>query len=75
MNKRFVSSAIAILAIGLVALPSSADARGVHIRSVRLQDRCDPASFNLAIPSPPGAPPTCIPHGNQKNITFVGMGV
>jgi hypothetical protein len=70
MNKRFISSAIAILAIGLVALPASADARGAHTRSVRLQDRCDPASFNAAIPSPPGQPPTCIPHGGQKTITF-----
>ncbi len=69
MNKRFVSSAIAVLAIGLVALPASADAGGVHTRSVRLQDRCDPASFNAAIPSPPGQPPTCIPHSGQR-ITF-----
>ena len=69
MNKRFVSSAIAVLAIGLVALPASADAGGVHTRSVRLQDRCDPASFNTAIPSPPGQPPTCIPHSGER-ITF-----
>jgi plastocyanin len=73
MNKRFVSSAIAVLAIGLVALPASADARGVHTRSVRLQDRCDPDSFNAAIPSPPGQPPTCIPHGGQKTVTFAAF--
>jgi plastocyanin len=70
MRKNRVIGAFAILALGSLALPSVADARGVHVREVRLQDRCDPASFNEAIPSAPGDPPTCIPHGGQKTVTF-----
>jgi plastocyanin len=70
MRTRLITGAIAVLALGAMAMPSVADARGVHIRDVRLQDRCDPATFNAAIPSPPGAPPTCIPHGNQKTVEF-----
>jgi hypothetical protein len=27
----------------------------------RVRDDCDPTTFNLAVPSPPGAPPTCNP--------------
>ena len=69
MRTRLITGAIAVLAIGAMAMPAVADARGVHIRNVRLQDRCDPASFNAAIPSEPGAPPTCAPHSGQ-NITF-----
>jgi plastocyanin len=64
-KKHLVTSALALLALGAMAIPATADARGVHTRDVRLQDRCDPASFNAAIPSAPGAPPTCIPHGGQ----------
>ncbi len=70
MRTRFISGAIAVLALGAIAMPATATARGVHVRDVRLQDRCDPASFNAAIPSPPGAPPTCIPPGGQKTVTF-----
>jgi plastocyanin len=65
MRTRLVTSAIAVLALGSIALPTVADARGVHVRAVRLQDRCDPATFNAALGD--GA---CIPHGNQKTITF-----
>jgi plastocyanin len=64
MRKRIFTSAVAILALGSIALPAVADARGVHVRKVRLEDRCDPASFNLVI-----GEGTCIPHDNG-NITF-----
>jgi plastocyanin len=65
------TSAVAVLALGAIALPATADARGVHIRAMRLQDRCDPATFNEAIPpATPDGPPTCIPHGGQKTVTF-----
>jgi plastocyanin len=65
MRTRLISGAIAILAIGAMTMPAVADARGVHIRDVRLQDRCDPASFDAAI-----GPGTCLPHGGQKTVTF-----
>ncbi len=71
MNKRVVSSAIAVLAIGLVALPTSAaDAKGGggHVRRVRMLDRCDPASFNAALQRP-GDPPICVPHSGEL-VTF-----
>ena len=71
MNKRVVSSAIAVLAIGLVALPTSAaDAKGGggHVRRVRMLDRCDPASFNAALQQP-GDPPICVPHSGEL-VTF-----
>jgi hypothetical protein len=70
-RKHLVTSAIALLALGAIAIPTTADARGAHIRNVRLQDRCDPDTFNAAIPPQnPGDPPTCIPHGGQRTVTF-----
>ena len=65
MHKRFVTSAIAILAIGLIAIPASADAHGVHVRKVRLQDNCDPATFNAAF-----GDGICVPHGNRRTTTL-----
>ncbi len=65
MRKQFVTGAIAILALGSIAIPAVVDARGVHVRTVRLQDRCDPASFNAAI-----GEGTCIRTGNQRTVTF-----
>ena len=70
MRRHFITGAIAILALGTIAIPGSADANGPHTRRVRLQDNCDPATFNEAIPSPPGQPPICIPHGNGRTTTF-----
>ncbi len=70
MRRHFISGAIAILALGTIAIPGSADAHGPHSRRVRLLDNCDPATFNEAIPSPPGQPPTCIPHGKKHTVTF-----
>jgi hypothetical protein len=64
MRTRFISGAIAVLALGALAMPAVADARGVHVRNVRVEDRCDPATFNAVLGD--GA---CIPHGGQK-ITF-----
>jgi len=70
MRKHIMVSALAVLTIGAVALPSTADAKdGGHVRKVRMQDRCDPASFNAAIPAQPGQPPTCQDH-NGELVTF-----
>ena len=70
MRKHVMLSAIAVLTLGAIALPSNADAKGgVHVRKVRMQDRCDPASFNAAIPAPEGQPPTCQDH-NGELVTF-----
>jgi plastocyanin len=60
MRTRIISGAIAILAIGAMTMPAVADARGVHVRNVRLQDRCDPASFNAAF-----GDGVCVPHSGQ----------
>ena len=70
-KKHLVLNAIVILGLGALAIPATADAKGGggHVRNLRLQDRCDPASFNAAIPSAPGAPPTCSEHSGQL-ITF-----
>ena len=65
-KKQLFMSAIAILALGSVVLPTTADAKdGGHVRRVRLQDNCDPATFDAAI-----APGTCLPHGNGRTVTF-----
>jgi hypothetical protein len=60
MRKRIFTGAVAILALGSIALPTVADARGVHIRNVRLEDRCDPASFNAEF-----GEGICIPHSGE----------
>ena len=62
MRKRLITSAIAVLALGAMAIPATADAHGVHVRRVRLQDKCDPASFNAMFG------PVCVAHGG-KNVT------
>ena len=65
MRKHVMLSAIAVLTIGAIALPANADAKnGGHVRKVRMQDRCDPDSFNAAI-----GPGTCAPH-NGELVTF-----
>jgi len=70
MRKHIVMSAVAVVALAGLAFPASADAKnGGHVRKVRMQDRCDPASFNAAIPPQPGGPPTCAEH-NGELITF-----
>ena len=61
MRRRLISSAIAVLALGALAMPAVADARGVHVKKVRLEDRCDPATFNAVL-----GDGTCIPHGGKR---------
>jgi plastocyanin len=61
MRKHLLISAFVIVSLGALAIPSTADARGSHVRKVRLQDRCDPASFNAAF----GPPDVCVPHGGK----------
>ncbi len=64
MHKRLVTSAIAILALGSVAIPASADASGGHVRRVRLVDNCDPTTFNAAF-----GEGVCVPHRNGRTVT------
>ena len=66
MRKHLFTSAIAILALGFVLFPATADARaGGPVRQVKMQDNCDPATFNAAI-----GPGTCVIHGNHPTVTF-----
>lgn len=63
MRKHVFISAIVILTVGTVALPSSADANGSHARRVRLEDNCDPATFNAAF-----GDGVCVDHGNGRTV-------
>ena len=54
-----------MLALGAMAIPTTAQADGVQVREVRLQDNCDPATFDFVI-----GPGTCIPHGDDETVTF-----
>jgi len=70
MRKKFITTAIAVAALAGLAIPASADAKnGGHVRKVRLQDRCDPATFNAEPPVGPGLGDICAPHSGQL-ITF-----
>ena len=65
MRKKLVTSAIAILVLGSVAIPASADAHGSHTRRVRMQDNCDPATFDAAF-----GPGTCLDNHGHDNVTL-----
>jgi hypothetical protein len=61
MRKKFITGAIAIAALAGLAIPASADAKhGGHVRKVRMQDRCDPASFNATF-----GDGVCQPHNGE----------
>jgi hypothetical protein len=75
MRKYFISSAVAILAIGAVAMPASAD-QGRHRghgregrqdenERVTLNDNCDPATFNAVL-----GPDACVAHGAAPTVTL-----
>src|SRR3954468_16816621 len=69
MRKKFITTAIAVAALAGLAIPASADAKnGGHVRKVRLQDRCEPVSFN-AFGNSQGLGDVCSPHSGQL-ITF-----
>ncbi len=69
MRRHFITGAIAVLTLGTIAIPASAQADGGggggNTRRVRLQDNCDPATFDAVV-----GPGTCIPHGDDDNVTF-----
>ena len=67
MRKGFISGAIAVLALGTIAIPASAraDGGGGNTRRVRLQDNCDPVTFDAVV-----GPGTCVPHGDDETVTF-----
>jgi len=69
MRKKFITTAIAVAALAGLAIPASADAKnGGHVRKVRMQDRCEPVSFN-AFGNANGLGDVCSPH-NGELITF-----
>ena len=65
MRRHFISGAIAVLTLGTIAIPASAqaDGGGGNTRRVRLQDNCDPATFNAAF-----GDGICIPHGDDDTV-------
>ena len=66
MRKKLFTSAIAILALGSVVFPATADAKdGGHARRVRLEDNCDPASFNARF-----GDGICVDHGRGRTTTL-----
>src|SRR4051794_23842366 len=74
MHKRFVAAAVAVFALASVASsPLTASGNGPEQRSVELRDSCDVATFNAAIPAPPGQPPTCVPH-ERGSVLFDDFG-
>src|SRR3954454_21158820 len=61
MRKKFITTAIAVAALAGLAIPASADAKnGGHVRKVRMQDRCDPATFNAMF-----GDGVCQPHNGE----------
>jgi plastocyanin len=61
MRKHLFISAVAVVALAGLAIPASADAKnGGHVRKVRLQDRCDPATFNATF-----GDGVCMPHNGE----------
>ena len=64
MRRHVMTCAIAILALGTLAIPTTAQAKDGHdhghSRRVRLLDNCDPATFNAAF-----GDGICVPHGNK----------
>jgi len=70
MRRHILISAVAVVALAGLAIPASADAKnGGHVRKVRMQDRCDPATFNADPPVGPGLGHVCDDHNGQL-ITF-----
>jgi hypothetical protein len=62
-------SAVALLA----TLSFTASAGAADHRTVVMHDDCDPDSFNLAVPSDPGDPPTCVGEGETTFPDFIGQ--
>jgi plastocyanin len=60
-------SAVALLA----ALSFTASAGAADHRRVVMMDDCEPVSFNAAVPSAPGDPPTCVGEGETTFPDFI----
>ena len=58
-----VTSTVRLIVVGslLVAVAAVAAVASEGSRSFRIRDDCEAATFNAAVPAPPGAPPTCQP--------------
>jgi len=59
--------AVAAAFLSIAAVASASQPR------VMAQDDCEPVSFNLAVPSPPGQPPTCVGSGTTTFGDFIGQ--
>jgi hypothetical protein len=66
---RKLYGSVAAAAVALI-LPLSALANPT---TIKMKDDCDPVSFNLAVPSPPGQPPTCVGNGGTTFDDFIGQ--
>jgi plastocyanin len=65
MRKHLITSAIAIVSLGSVAMPAAADGHRPHVRVIQMRDNCDPATFNARF-----GPGTCMAHGNRPTVTL-----
>ena len=63
---------VVLAAVAAVAVLFPAFAYG-DPSTIRMKDDCDPVSFNLAVPSPPGQPPTCVGNGGTTFDDFIGQ--
>jgi len=63
---------VIVYAVGAISVAALASAITYTsgLETVRIEDRCDPDSFNAAVPSDPGAPPTCVPIDRGGTIEF-----
>jgi plastocyanin len=68
MRRGFIAAAFVALSLLVPAVPVLADQGGSgSVRQVRLEDRCDPATFNAAI-----GPGTCAAHKGER-VTFAAF--
>ena len=57
---RSISAAIGVALLTSIAMATTAEARGRHVVEVRMEDRCDPKTFNAPAPGGLGAG-ACVP--------------
>jgi plastocyanin len=65
-HTHLATTAIAVISLGVIALPTTAAAdHSGDVEVVKLRDNCDPATFNAAI-----GPGACAAHGSRRTVTF-----
>jgi len=50
MNRKTCFGAVGVVMLTSLTIANPVEARGQHVKEVRLEDRCDPATFNAAPP-------------------------